>query len=275
MKQNQRNHTQVSYQATSAGLKEKFERHYRQYDRKNIAPDPLQFPHRYSNPPDIELVAFLASVYAFGNVKQISSVMEKILELLGSSPANFLKFSPEQKIVTLFASVKHRFYRGEDTVRLLLVLRNALLGYGSVGLLINSLIPAGKRPGPKMIIGLFHDWFIIECKKHGHLSRGLKFMIPDPKVGSACKRFNLFLRWMVRKDELDFGLWDFISPADLVIPVDTHIAQIARMLGLSSRKNPDWKMSVEITARLREFDPSDPVKYDFSLCHIGIRGLEF
>lgn len=80
---------------------------------------------------------------------------------------------------------------------------------------------------------------------------------------------------MVRKDELDFGLWDFISPSDLIIPVDTHIAQIARKLGLTSRKQGDWKMAEEITTRLREFDPADPVKYDFSLCHIGIRGLEF
>ena len=100
-------------------------------------------------------------------------------------------------------------------------------------------------------------------------------MFPLPEKASACKRMNLFLRWMVRKDELDFGIWDKIPTSKLLIPVDTHIARICSMLGLTSRKNPDWKMAEEITNNLKKIDPEDPVKYDFALCHIGMRKLEF
>jgi uncharacterized protein (TIGR02757 family) len=100
-------------------------------------------------------------------------------------------------------------------------------------------------------------------------------MFPLPSAGSACKRMNLFLRWMVRKDELDFGIWNEISPAKLVIPVDTHIARICKELKLTRLKNVSWKMAEEITDSLRKFDPVDPVKYDFAICHIGMRKMEF
>ncbi len=106
------------------------------------------------------------------------------------------------------------------------------------------------------------------------LSNGLKFMFPLPEKGSACKRANLFLRWMVRKDELDFGLWNDIPSGKLIIPVDTHIAKIARQLKLTSRKVVSWKMAEEITEKLKIYDPDDPVKYDFALCHIGMRKLK-
>ena len=100
-------------------------------------------------------------------------------------------------------------------------------------------------------------------------------MFPLPEKGSACKRMNLFLRWMVRKDELDFGLWNEIEKKKLVIPVDTHIARICKTLKLTKRKNVSWKMAEEITEKLKIFDPDDPVKYDFAICHIGIRKLKF
>lgn len=275
MKRNQPVSGSIGQSFSFADMKAKLEYHYRNYDPQNIAPDPLQFPHRFSDPDDIELAAFLASVCAFGGVKQIAAVMEKILVRMGTSPAHFLKSAPKPELISQFTPVKHRFYQGEDIITLLLVLKGVLNKHGSIGNLIRSLIPVGEHPHPKFVIGLFHKWFIIECMKFGTLTGGLRFMIPDPSAGSSCKRFNLLLRWMVRKDELDFGLWNFLSPADLVIPVDTHIARIARELGLTSRKNANWKMAEEITARLRELDPEDPVKYDFSLCHIGIRGLQF
>jgi len=110
---------------------------------------------------------------------------------------------------------------------------------------------------------------------YGNFSNGIKFMFPLPQKGSACKRMNLFLRWMVRNDELDFGLWNEIKPNKLIIPVDTHIAKICKQLKLTKRKNVNWKMAEEITGKLKRFDPVDPVKYDFALCHIGMRKLEF
>jgi uncharacterized protein (TIGR02757 family) len=109
----------------------------------------------------------------------------------------------------------------------------------------------------------------------GDVSSGIKFMFPDPESGSACKRMNLFLRWMVREDELDFGLWKGMRADQLIIPVDTHIARIAQKLKLTRRKNISWHMAEEITENLKRFDPNDPVKYDFALCHIGMRNLKF
>ena len=107
------------------------------------------------------------------------------------------------------------------------------------------------------------------------ISHGIKFMFPDPMKGSACKRMNLFLRWMIRKDELDFGLWNEIPTSKLIIPVDTHVAQICKKLKLTNRKNVSWKMAEEITEKLKQFDENDPVKYDFAICHIGMRNLKF
>ena len=122
----------------------------------------------------------------------------------------------------------------------------------------------------------FSEYFLTNYKKmYGDFSNGIKFMFPLPHKGSACKRMNLFLRWMVRNDELDFGLWNEIPPNKLIIPVDTHIARICKQLKLTKRKNVNWKMAEEITGKLKMFDPVDPVKYDFALCHIGMRKLEF
>ena len=110
---------------------------------------------------------------------------------------------------------------------------------------------------------------------HKPASHGIKFMFPDPLKGSACKRINLFLRWMVRKDELDFGIWEEIHTSQLIIPVDTHVAKICKKLKLTRCKNVSWKMAEEITEKLKKFDPVDPVKYDFAICHIGMRKMQF
>jgi uncharacterized protein (TIGR02757 family) len=128
----------------------------------------------------------------------------------------------------------------------------------------------------KNAITNFSNYFLQKCTQEFRgISRGIKFMFPLPEKGSACKRMNLFLRWMVRKDELDFGLWCEIPTNKLVIPVDTHIAKICKQLKLTKKKNVSWKMAEEITENLKKFDADDPVKYDFALCHIGMRKLKF
>jgi len=128
----------------------------------------------------------------------------------------------------------------------------------------------------KNAIANFSDFFLqTALNEFGVLSRGLKFMFPLPEKRSACKRMNLFLRWMVRKDDLDFGLWNEISTSKLIIPVDTHVARICKQLKLTKRKNVSWQMAEEITDNLKKFDINDPVKYDFAICHIGMRKLSF
>ena len=120
------------------------------------------------------------------------------------------------------------------------------------------------------MLELYQNLFVEE-----KVTQGIKFMFPLPSKGSVCKRMNLFLRWMVRKDELDFGLWDEIDKSKLIIPVDTHIARICRKLKLTKKKNINWNMAEEITENLKKYDPDDPVKYDFAICHIGMRKLRF
>ena len=127
----------------------------------------------------------------------------------------------------------------------------------------------------KNALSHFSNSFLNEIKKNYEISPGIKFMFSLPEKGSACKRMNLFLRWMVRKDELDFGIWNEVQTCKLIIPVDTHVARICRSLNLTKRKNVSWKMAEEITKKLKRYDPIDPVKYDFAICHIGMRKMDF
>jgi len=253
-------------------LREKLEYHYKVFNRTELEPDPLQFPHLFSNEKDIEVMALIASVFAYGNVKQIINSLNKFLIFADNKPYHFIEnfSSPKQPL-----SFSHRFYSGTDVVQLFLLLKNAYDEFGS----LNNLFLTGYDPSDENIkIGImnFNLYFLNRAKKKfGKLSRGLLFMFPLPEKGSACKRMNLFLRWMVRKDELDFGLWSEIPTSKLVIPVDTHIARICKQLKLTTIKNVSWKMAEEITGSLKQFDPDDPVKYDFAICHIGMRKLSF
>jgi uncharacterized protein (TIGR02757 family) len=256
-------------------LKEKLEYHYNAFDKTKIEPDPLQFLHRFSNPADIELIGFISSVFAYGNVTQIIKTIEKITAILGAHPVDFLLKSNRGKIQKAFNGVVHRFYSEEDVVTLFLVLKSVYKEYGMIKNLFLKFYHSGNE-NLRISISLFSKAFItIAEKEKRNITHGVVFMCPAPEKGSACKRMNLFLRWMVRKDELDFGLWNEIPASKLIIPVDTHIARICKQLNLTSRKNADWKMAEEITANFKKYDPHDPVKYDFAICHIGMRKLDF
>ncbi len=254
-------------------LKEKLDYHYKTFDKSKISPDPLQFLHKYEKEKDIEVMGFIASIFSYGNVAQIINTLNKFIHLSGNQPYDFLINYNNSKDNSLI----HRFYSAKDVDDLFILLNNAYLDYGS----LKNLFLRFYNPDSinlKEAISGFSNHFIESYKKMNHkkeISLGIRFMFPLPELGSACKRMNLFLRWMVRKDELDFGLWKEIPASKLVIPVDTHIAQISRKLKLTTRKNVSWKMAEEITEKLKKFDPVDPVKYDFALCHIGMRKLKF
>ncbi len=255
-------------------LKQKLDYHYRYFDKSKISPDPLEFPHRFKNIYDIEISAFISSVFAYGNVAQIMNTLEKIHSIMNNKPYEFvLKFNYE-KHKNLFAGIKHRFYTTEDIAHLFAGLRKVYEGYGSLKYLF-LLYYFEKEENIKNAVSFFSKNLLSLCGGNAGHTHGLAFMFPDPFKGSACKRMNLFLRWMIRKDELDFGLWIEIPPAKLLIPVDTHVARICRMLKMTKSKAVSWKMAEEITAGLKEFDPEDPVKYDFAICHIGMRKMEF
>ncbi len=254
-------------------LKKKLDYHYKYFDYSRISPDPLEFPHRYKNFYDIEISAFISSVFAFGNVKQINNSLEKIHSVMNNRPHEFVKKYTLKAGLKKFENTKHRFYTTEDIANFFSALNKIYSIYGSLKYLF-LLYYFDKEINLKNAISSFSQHFLNIISGKNKPTNGTRFMVPDPIKGSACKRMNLFLRWMVRKDELDFGLWNEISPSQLVIPVDTHIAKICKQLKLTKEKAVSWKMAEEITEQLKKFDPDDPVKYDFAICHIGMRKLK-
>ena len=258
-------------------LKQKLDYHYRAFDKSQISPDPLQFLHLFTKEEDIEVVGFIASIFAYGNVKQIINTLDKILIITNSKPYDYvINFNKEQNKIKL-KGLKHRFYTEEDIQIFFTSMNRIYERKGSLkNLFLRNFNTADKNI--KNGVSSFSKNFLDEIRiktKSKNVSPGIRFMFPLPELGSACKRMNLFLRWMVRKDDLDFGLWKEISPGKLIIPVDTHIARICKLLKLTSYKNVSWKMAEQITENLKKFDPVDPVKYDFAICHIGMRKLKF
>ena len=256
-------------------LKQKLDYHYKAFDKSSISPDPLQFLHLYKDEKDIEAIGFIASVFAYGNVTQIINTLNKFVRLSNNKPYAFvLDFKREDLSKE---TLVHRFYSKEDISDLFVLISKAYRQFGSLKqLFLKHYDPASVNL--KEAISGFSNYFIENYKQMTNkkeLSIGSRFMFPLPEKGSACKRMNLFLRWMVRKDDLDFGLWKEIPTSRLVIPVDTHVARVSRSLRLTKRKNVSWKMAEEITEKLKKFDPEDPVKYDFAICHIGMRRMKF
>ncbi len=258
-------------------LKQRLDYHYKVFDKSQISPDPLQFLHLYSDINDIEVMGFIASIFAYGNVKQIINTLNKFVEISGGRPYEFISTFSRHKKDERLEFLYHRFYSSADVVNLFLALGKAYNEYGSLKNLFLQFYKPDDKNVKEALSGFSHH-FISEIKSFTHrqeLSVGAKFMFPLPELGSACKRKNLFLRWMVRKDGLDFGLWNEIPKNKLIIPVDTHVARICKKLKLTARKNVSWKMAEEITENLKKFDAEDPVKYDFAICHIGMRKMKF
>lgn len=255
-------------------LKKKLNIAYKSFDKSKISPDPLEFLHRYKNPRDIEISGIISSTFAYGNIKQIMSILEKIHKIMGQSPYDFVLNFNLNKDRNKFNNIYHRFFSDNDIVTLFAVLNEIINTYSSIKYMF-LLYDFDKDSNLKNSISFFSQNFKHRIKKYSTLTQGLKFMFPDPLSGSACKRMNLFLRWMIRKDELDFGIWEEFLPNKLVIPIDTHIAKISKQIGLTKLKTVNWNMAEEITNNLKKFDKNDPVKYDFALCHIGMRKEKF
>ncbi len=255
-------------------IKRKLEYHYKAFDKSSISPDPLQFLHNYDDRNNIEIAGIISSVFAYGNVTQIIRTLEKIFGVMGKDPHEFILNYKYEKDKSMFDGMKHRFYTSNDIAMLFNGLHKIYTEFGSLNYLF-VLYHFLDDDTIKNSVARFSSNLLEICKTTPEPTNGLKFMFPDPYKGSACKRMNLFLRWMVRKDELDFGLWPEISKDQLIIPVDTHIARISWELKLTKQKAVSWKMAEEITANLKKFDAVDPVKYDFAICHIGMRKLVF
>jgi len=252
-------------------IRDVLEKLYKRYNRRElISPDPLQFLYRYSKPADIEITAFLASALAYGRVQQIEKSLNNLLIRMGDSPSEFVINFDRDKRKTL-KDFKHRFTTGNDISDLLALLRTVISRHGS----IEQYFARGYNPGDRNIIPALSEFCnsLLDIHAAGHKgqpARGLKYLLVSPAGGSACKRLNLFLRWMVRDDDVDTGLWKSIDQARLIVPVDVHMGRLCKILGLYDQKTVSLSAAAEITESFAEIEPADPVKYDFALSRIGI-----
>ena len=252
-------------------IRDCLQRLYARYNRREfIGSDPLQFVYEYSNPADMEIVALLAAELAYGRVQQIQKSLADLLGRMGESPFQFVRNFDKQKRAKL-KDFKHRFTTGDDISDLLEPLRDIIDKFSS----IEKFFVQGYNPGDKNIIpalSKFCDSLLdMYAKTHnGNITRGLSYLLPRPASGSACKRLNLFLRWMVRDDEVDAGLWKSVDKARLIVPVDVHVGRLCRIFGFHDRKTVSLSTALKITKSFAEIDPADPVKYDFALTRIGI-----
>lgn len=243
---------------------------------QHLGNDPLSFCHRYPHSADREIAAVVASSFAYGSVVIILRTLEAIFAETGRSPRSYVERFDPRAGLRAFSRFKHRFNDGRDLCALLWAMRQMveqegsvqsffLRGYNSADLDVSDSLNRYSAA----VLAL--DYKAVFGTDSIPADSYFPFLFPAPASGSACKRLCMFLRWMVRPaDGIDLGLWGGVSPAQLIIPVDTHISRISRYLGLTRRKAADWRMAREITAALRRYDPVDPVKYDFSLAHLGI-----
>ncbi len=244
----------------------RLERLYERYNRpRHRAGDPVEFVYRYADPLDREVAAVVASSLAFGTVKQIRASVARALEPLGPSPAGFLAGASSERLRATYRGFRHRWIAGEDMAALLSGLRGAMESHGSLGGLFAASI--GDRDPD---VGGAAARFVEDIRRRGGGFR--RCLLPSPEDGSACKRLFLLLRWMVRRDEIDAGLWSGIPAAMLLVPLDTHMYRIARHFGLTKRRSADLATVRDVTDAFRAFAPEDPVKYDFALTHEGMSG---
>jgi uncharacterized protein (TIGR02757 family) len=227
-----------------------------------IGDDPVSIPHIFHRKEDIEIAGFLAASISWGQRKTIIQNANRLLENMDFSPYLFVTQAGENEFLE-FETFKHRTFNGADCIFFLRALRNIYLNHGG----LEQVFTLHADKGMKTAIAHFRATFL----SISYPSRTAKHLA-DPAMGSAAKRINMFLRWMVRNDSrgVDFGIWNNISPSLLYCPLDLHTGNVARKLGLISRKQNDWAALEELMVQLRKFDPADPVKYDFALFGLGI-----
>ena len=241
---------------------------YAKYNRPaHIHPDPVGFVRLYSDPRDREVVGMVASSLAYGRVGQIHKSVADVLERLGPRPWRHLRDVRDAAMERQLADFRHRFADGPAVAALLLGLRRVMRRFGSLEKCFLGGLGARDEtvlPGLSAMVSEIRSGPADRC---GHL-------LADPSRGSACKRLNLFLRWMVRQDDVDPGVWRSVPPAKLLVPMDTHMHRLARAAGVTKRAAADMRSALEMTDAFRQISPDDPVKYDFALTRLAITGGE-
>lgn len=231
-----------------------------------IADDPISIPHRFGHLPDREIMGFWTAMLAWGQRKTIIQNAERLVALMDGAPHDFV-LNHVEKDRERFLSFKHRTFQATDTLWFLEFFQQYYRQNNSLEYAFTRHLTTGDSTTESALIG-FHRHFF----DHPYAPDRTRKHVATPERGSTCKRLNMFLRWMVRRDEagVDFGQWAGIRPAQLLIPLDVHVERVARRLGLLERKQTDWLAVLELTTRLREFDAEDPVKYDFALFGMSV-----
>lgn len=246
---------------------------YQCYQNDYLEMDPLELVRRFPHPQDQEIAAFIAAGLAIGQVSLIRQAVRRILECMQPSPYRFImNFDPERH-QGLFQGFRYRFYRDNDVGLLMGWLAQMVRRKGSIRAFFLQSYSASDPDIGNSLVRFVDSVIALKTtpfyKKVPRKGSGIRHFLASPRDGSGCKRLNLFLRWMVRKDNIDLGLWPEVTASQLIIPLDTHIARLGRFLGFTRRSSVDWTMALEITDALRACDPEDPVKYDFAICTLG------
>lgn len=258
---------------STAAAKQALDRLYDDFDQVDVVADPIDRVRAYVNPADREIAGFCAAALAYGRVAGVLKSIDALLAVMGTSPAAFVRrFDPLADGEAL-GMLTHRWTRGIDLIALMWILRRMLEMSGS----IEAFFLEGYRRDAEDIAAALDSFCtralaidLDPIYDHCSRRRGVDFFFPKPSAGSGCKRLNLYLRWMVRCDRVDLGVWRRVDPSKLIVPLDTHVIRVGQCLQLTSYRSPSWSMAREISVSLRRFDLADPVKYDFSLCHLGM-----
>lgn len=248
-------------------LKEFLDRKVDEYNRPSfIEQDPISIPHNFTKQQDVEISGFFAAVFAWGNRTTIIKKSKELMKLMDDAPFEFIQSHKESDLKHLL-EFKHRTFNTTDLLYFISFLQHHYKKNKTLETAFSKWLDPDDANIEKALIG-FHQYFFsmedvpARTKKH----------IATPERNSTCKRLNMFLRWMVRKDKagVDFGIWKKIKPSQLVCPIDLHVARVAQRFNLLRRRQVDWSTALELTEQLKKFDPQDPVKYDFALFSLGV-----
>lgn len=254
------------------GLKARLDSLYASFNCVDSATDPIQVVRRFEDSADREVAGFCAAALAFGRVTSVLQSIERVFAVMGRSPADYVRSFDAQRQSGDLKPIVHRWTKGADLTALVLILQRMLQRGSIESFFLDGYDP--RTPDLSEALESFSTRAMQTDLRPAYGRRrpspGVAYFFSRPSCGGACKRLNLFLRWMVRRDAVDFGIWKGVPAAKLVVPLDTHVIRVGRCLRLTRYTSPGWKMAADITTSLRELDPDDPVKYDFSLCHLGM-----
>ncbi len=246
---------------------------YSEFNAEHSVADPIWMVRRFERSDDREVVGFIAAALAFGRVQSVLNSIEGMLAVMGNSPAAFVRDFDPARQRDAFKPLVHRWTNGADFAALVWILHQMIERSGSVegffaeGLAADAIdVSAALQSFSARALAL--DVSAIYGRKKP--KPGVAYFFSRPSSGGACKRLNLFLRWMVREDKVDLGVWKKVRAGQLIVPLDTHIIRVGQCLRLTTLKSPGWRMAADITASLRAIDPIDPIKFDFSICHLGM-----